>query len=470
MYIKKYFFAFSSLVIASLAMSCSSGSDSPAPTPTPPPVVIPPPVVETPTPITGKTFYVDASVATSGTGLTEATAFKTLAEAALATGPGDGVLVKNGTYTNFEETSSGTASGWIVWRNFPGHKPLISFSSWQGFYVKGSYIEIDGFEIKGSNQSLTLADALKQGRSCQNPSGSLESKYNSNGIQIDGRVSANNPSGTKFHHLNVKNCDIHDCGGSGIQTIQSDYITIVNNKIYNNAWYSIYAPSGISVYQCWNSDSNTSVNKVVIRNNFIYNNKMLVPWPSASCKFTDGNGIIIDDNKNTQSGSTLGEYLGKTLIENNVVYENGGRGIHLYIADNVTVVNNTCYNNCSTAEISEGEITSIGKNATLKNKNNSVYNNIMFARAGEKVNTVSDSENYTQNNNIFFNSDSGNFGAADGKVDPKFIDAAGGNFKIATDSKAIDYGSRAAYFPARDILGIARFIGTSVDCGAYEVK
>jgi parallel beta-helix repeat protein len=432
-------------------------------------VVIPPPVVETPTPITGKTFYVDASVATSGTGLTEATAFKTLAEAAAATGAGDGVLVKNGTYANFEETTSGTASGYIVWRNFPGHKPKISFSSWQGFYVKGSYIEIDGFEIAGSNQSLTLADALNQGRSCQNPSGSLESKYNGNGIQIDGRVSTNNPSGTKFHHLNVKNCDIHDCGGSGIQTIQSDYITIVNNKIYNNAWYSIYAPSGISIYQCYNSDSNTTVNKNIIKKNIIYNNKMLVPWPSASCKFTDGNGIIIDDNKNTQSGSTLGEYSGKTLIENNVVYENGGRGIHVFTADNVTIVNNTCYNNCSTVEISEGEITVIGKSATVLNANCSVYNNIMYARTGKKVNTASNTQNYVQNNNLYFNSTIGNFTVTDGSVDPKFIDAAGGNFKIATDSKAIDYGSRSGYFPATDILGVGRYLGNSVECGGYEV-
>jgi parallel beta-helix repeat protein len=463
------FLSLSSFVVIMVAVGCSSGSDDAPPTTTPP-VVIPPPVVEPITPITGKTFYVDGSVASSGNGLTESTAFKTLAEAANATAAGDGVLVKNGTYTNFEETTSGTASGWVVWRNFPGHKPVISFSSWQGIYVKGSYIEIDGFEIKGSNQSVTLAAALAQGKSCQNPSGSYESIYNGNGIQIDGRVSSNNPSGTKFHHLNVKNCDIHDCGGGGIQTIQSDYITIVNNKIYNNAWYSIFAPSGISVYQCYNSDSNTTTNRNVIKKNVIYNNKMLVPWPSHSCQITDGNGIIIDDNKNTQNGSTLGEYTGKTLIENNVVYENGGRGIHVFIADNITIVNNTCYNNCSTAEISEGEITVIGKSSTIPNKNCSVYNNIMYVRTGEKVNTASNTQNYLQNNNIYFNSTTGNFTGTDGSVDPKFINAAGGNFKVSSDSRAIDYGSRAGYYPAGDILGVGRYLGNGVDCGAYEIK
>lgn len=451
-------------------IGCSSGGDSPTPTPTLKPTPTPTPnptspvvVVDVPTPITGKTYYVDASVASSGNGLSEATAFKTLAEAANATAAGDGVLVKNGTYSNFIETTSGTASGWVVWRNFPGHKPKIVFTSWQGIYIKGSYVEIDGFTVQGNNDNITLADATNQPGGC-NATGNVQSIFNGNGILVDSRTSSsNNPQGEFYHHINIKNCVIYDCGGCGIGGIQTDYIKIENCTVFDNSWYSIYGTSGISLLELKDFNTESSANRNVLRNNIVYNNKMLVPWRDGGCKFTDGNGIIIDYSNGTN-------YTGKTLIENNVVYNNGGRGIHVFNSSNVNIVNNTCYQNCSTADINEGEITIVGPSSTRPAVNCTVYNNIMFARTGERVNTARNTQNYIQNNNIYFNSSLGNFTTSDATVDPKFIDAAGGNFSLATDSRAIDYGSKAGYYPSKDILGVARFKGASVDCGAFEVK
>lgn len=459
------FFVFASAFAFSL-LSCNNNDDDSNTE------VIPTPVVEAPTPITGKTYYVDASIAASGTGLTEATAFKTLAEAALATAPGDGVLVKNGTYSNFEETTSGTAAGWVVWRNFPGHKPKIVFSSWQGIYIKGSYVEIDGLTVQGNNDNVTLDEAKNQPGGCVT-TGSPLSKFNGNGIYIDGRTSvSNNPTGAKFHHINVKNCTVYDCGGPGVGVIQADYIRVENCTIFDNSWYSIYGTSGISLYQIYNSDTNADV-KNIIRGNTIYNNKMLVPWKDGGCKFTDGNGIIIDDSKNTQNASTLGEYVGKTLIENNVVYNNGGRGIHVFVSDNVTIVNNTTYQNCSTPEINDGEITVIGKSSTVLNKNCSVYNNIVYARTGKdkRVNTTSNTENFFQRNNIYFNSILGSdlptFG---GSVDPFFVSVTAGSedFRVKAESKTIDWGYSKIYIPSFDRAGEVRFKGANVDCGAYE--
>ncbi len=281
------------------SLACSKES-TPTVTPTPPVVVTPP--------IVGKTYYVDASISASGNGLTEATAFKTLTEAANATAAGDVVLVKDGTYAAFQETTSGKDNGWITWRAFPNHKPLISFDGWQGIYIKGSYVEIDGLTVRGNNAKVTLAAALKQGKGCENTGGNYEPIYNGNGIYVDSRkTDANNPTGEKYHHVTIRNCTVYECGGPGIGTIQADYIVVENCTIYNNSWYSLFGTSGISLYQHINSDASQDV-KNIIHNNVIYGNRMFVPWVFGNCKFTDGNGIIIDDFK-TRKTAQLSENM-----------------------------------------------------------------------------------------------------------------------------------------------------------------
>ena len=59
---------------------------------------------------------------------------------------------------------------------------------------------------------------------------------------------------------------------------------------------------------------------------------------------TDGNGIIIDDFQSTQT-SGFQNYTFPTLVDGNVVYNNGGKGIAVHWSDNVTIRNNTAYHN-----------------------------------------------------------------------------------------------------------------------------
>ena len=58
---------------------------------------------------------------------------------------------------------------------------------------------------------------------------------------------------------------------------------------------------------------------------------------------SDGNGIIMD-TFSSKGGNTV-EYVNQTLIAFNVVYNNGGGGIHIFKSQHVTVANNSCYNN-----------------------------------------------------------------------------------------------------------------------------
>lgn len=414
------------------------------------------------------TYYVDAvNGSNTNSGLSATNSFMALWVAAGKTAAGDTVFVLNGTYTNsagnpvLTETHSGTANDWIVWMNYPGHSPVISFNAWQGLYIKGSYVEVNGFTVRGNNANVTLEQALVQPKSCNTPSGSYDSKFNGNGIYIDGR----SPN-VRVHHITIKNCQVYECGGGGIAIIQSDYITLENNTVYDNSWYSLFANSGISLYQNWNSDNATGT-KNIIRNNKCYGNQQKVPWPSHSCMFTDGNGIIIDDTKNTQNGSTLGAYPGRTLVENNIVYNNGGSGIHCFQSEHVDIINNTAYQNSQTPEIDNGEIFPQNSNDIR------IFNNIMYASAGEKINS-----NMSNGTDIFYDY---NLHFGDGPIsltgahsltaDPKFADVATYNFKLQAESSAINIGTRTfsgVNAPLIDFAANPRPYGALYDIGAYE--
>lgn len=147
------------------------------------------------------------------------------------------------------------------------------------------------------------------------------------------------------HHIEILNNYTHDAGCSGIQTTHSDYLTIRGNRVAYNAkdnHGSVYC-SGISTYGNKDIDSNTG-DKIVISHNAVYGNtntkSSSCSWP---CTNPDGNGIIIDDGRRTQTDWKA--YRGRTKIFNNVIVHNGGRGIHIYRSDNVNVFGNTTYQN-----------------------------------------------------------------------------------------------------------------------------
>jgi len=404
-------------------------------------------------------YYVSALIGNNSfSGTSPLAPFATLPRAHSFTNPGDTVFAMNGTYSSSPDgvvivriTRSGTAAQPIVYKNFSGHTPFIDFNVWTAIKVTGgaSYIVIDGFKIRGNNRNIVLSDALNQPGSCANTTGSPNPIFNGSGIDVSGNT----------HHVVVRNCEVYECGGTGIGTGFADYVTIENNLVYNNCWYSKYGNSGISMNESWDYDNNTTNFKMIIRNNIVYGNRLYVPWRSGTiCQgITDGNGIILDINQNTG-------YLGKFLVENNVVYRNGGRGIHVYKSDNATVRNNSTFKNCASPELSEGEIT------VITASNVEVYNNIMYARDGERVNTLSGFTNFSNDNNILFNSNlRGYYSTNDMITDPLYTDTLNNNFTLVASSPAINAGSNlSGTFSATDILGVVRPMGALPDLGAYE--
>ena len=416
-------------------------------------------------------YYVNATTGNNANnGTSVATALRTIQIAADYANAGDMVLVMNGVYTNELNrgevvflNKAGNANSWIVFKNYPGHRPKIIFNTWAAFAIQPgtAFVEINGFEIQGNNDNVTLADALVQFHSCGNlgtDSDPYQPEFNGNGIAADGRYSTNVL--TKPHHIKILNNKVYDCGGGGISIIQSDYITIKNNLVYDNSWYNIFGASGISIYQSWSSDNNISNFKNIVEGNICHHNRLFVPWYNG-CVISDGNGIIIDDNLNTQNNSKLGAYTGKTLVQNNIVYLNGGSGIHSYSSQNVTILNNTAYKNSQSIELDNGEIFA-GSSNNIK-----IFNNIMFTENENVTNSNYMNTNSTYGNNLHFNGTTielNNNTCVN--ANPIFVDEANKNFKLQINSPAINSGN-STNFSTLDFEGNSR---QNPDIGAFEYQ
>jgi parallel beta-helix repeat protein len=415
-------------------------------------------------------FVSDISGNDSNDGLSIATAFKTIQKAADLTFPGDTVFVLNGTYTNLcpecnvvTISRSGTQSAWIVYINYPNNTPLVQFNGWQGFQLKdgAGYIEINGFTICGNSANVTFDSALNQPGGCNNPDGPIDPKYNGNGIQTYGLSSS---SSGYPHHVRIVNNSIYNCCGAGVSSFQSDYLTIEKNIIYNNGWYTIFGYSGITLYQNWNFDNDTTNDRMIICDNRIFGNMNFVPWLGA-CAILDGNGIIVDDSKNTQNGSTIGPYHGKTYITNNLVYGSGGAGIHTYSSEHIRIVNNSVYFNQLTPDLDKGEIDAQSSNDVI------IRNNIFYAQTNRPINTNWNNTNVILDYNLYYG---GNGSSVHGSntitADPKFLNpllTIDADFQVNSGSPAIDNGS-ALLAPDVDFRGVTRPIGNGYDIGAYE--
>ncbi|HLK31136.1 MAG TPA: choice-of-anchor Q domain-containing protein [Puia sp.] len=413
------------------------------------------------------TYYVSPSGNDNSTGLSESTAFQTLQKGADATQPGDTVLVMNGTYTNSMWASlvmninkQGTSSQWIVFKNYPGHTPVIQMSgNWCGISISGSaYIIVDGFTVIGNNDNVTLAYAQAQELNPDNPLTS--------GSGITAQVDFNDHS-IHSHHIIIRNCIVKKCGGAGIGSSQADYMTVDHNTVSECAWYSPYDGSAISLYQLWNSDGVVTT-KNFVTNNTCYNNRNYIPFFVADT-ITDGNGIIIDDARNTQNGSTLGAYQSSTYIANNVVFGNGGRGIHVFSSDNVTVINNTSYYNCQSPELPGAELSAIYAG------NVSFINNISVPHDALQPMGQYISTNITADHNVWgANAATATpYGTNTLVGDPKFVNASTNglvaDFHLQPGSIAANAGVKTNA-PTTDHDGQARTQSDSIDIGAYIVE
>lgn len=422
-------------------------------------------------------------------GLSVNTPFETLTKISdLILQPGDTVFLMDGTYTNPGKTvltisESGTENARITFQNYPGHNPVIYFDHWIGVdLVNGaSYITLRGLKVKGTREEIVLETALNQRGSCSDDQvDDGGARYNGTGINIVGpNLLWSNPETTDdevSNHIIIEECEVFDCTASGIACQQVDYITIRNNKIYNNSWYTIFGTSGINCYQFINIDGTTGIHNH-ITNNLMYGNELKVP-SASSCQYFDGNGLILDDFKHTQRNQQkdknidYGVYSAYTLIANNISVLNGGSGLHFFKSANCIVINNTVYGNAFQNEGENGNADlRIGNCDNFKVKNNVII-------ATERLHNVS-SDNIDLDYTYNF------------QTGPKIRDNLEGCEGCITDNTSltfenIDVNSATPFFSKSliirnrginlpdyidsDFLGEDRPLGAKFDMGAYELS
>jgi parallel beta-helix repeat protein len=281
---------------------------------------------------------------------------------------GDSCNVQDGEYleSNLDTINSGTIT-----------KPITIKSVNPFGAVINSTGQATGITLKGQS-GANKSNIIIQGFELKNPTYScLSAKF--------------------ADHITFIGNKVHDCGGGGIGSNQSDYITITKNIIYRNAFTSEYNESGISLYQNRASDNLPGFHNIISQN-LSYSNKNTVPFIfSNPPAITDGNGIIIDDSRNEQNfegGSFNTPYAQETLVENNIVFDNGGKGIHIFQSDFVTVRNNTVVNNSKTLTGTQA-----GDLSNVWSSNNKWYNNLVSITPNGFDNSAITNTAYDQTNN-----------------------------------------------------------------------
>jgi parallel beta-helix repeat protein len=363
---------------------------------------------------------------------TTAAPMKTITAAVAKAKPGFTVLVDPGTYDEstsdkgvFISGANGTPDNWIVIRASGGSRPKIVSGDGDRFYIeKSSYLEVRGFEMPG-NAATDLNQA--------------------NGVMV-----------SDSHHIRIVDNVVYGVGGGGIAFNYSNHAEVIGNTVWGTSAWSPYQTSGISTYRAANIGGGDDADGYSIR--FVANTVYGVEnrkAPSPGKKLTDGNCIIVDV-------SDQGGFTGHTLVSNNVCFDNGGRGVHVFGSSNTTVINNTLVNNAqSTAIDGNGEL------SVLEAKNVIFRNNLVITRAGVKeVARNGATSNIVIDHNIYVKPGATTHGDGDQVLaDAGVRDAAVHDYRLLATSGAAGSGS-ADGAPTTDATGAARANPPSV--GAYE--
>ena len=362
-------------------------------------------------------------------------------------GPGDTILVADGTYKGFTASSVHGAAGNPITIKAQGSNAEVVKTTDRAdnrdtiFITWSSYITIDGFRSFGANRAA---------------------------IRVD-----------ESPNVTIRNCVLGNNGTWGIFTDFSDDLLIEKNQTFGSVVeHGIYASN--------------SGDRPVIRGNRVYNNR--------------GNGIHVNGDV-TSGGDGI---ISGALIEGNIVYNNGvsgGSGINMDGVQDSTIRNNILYNNHATGigmyqiNGAEGPRNNKVYHNTVHQASDGRYalmiwdstgpitvrNNILYhpnsARGGIVYLTSSDVTNTNSDYNILDRVSPNDGGTVyslsqwqgQGKETHStsaapaalFVNAAGGDYHLSAASPAIDRGQTQTTVAA-DFEGQARPQGAASDVGADE--
>ncbi len=281
--------------------------------------------------------------------------------------PGDTIYFRGGVYANqwlAETTVSGREGAPIVFKNYPGEKPIIDGTNcWKVMpndgamrglitWTNRAYVTFDGFEIRmiGTTNTSDVAAVLIRGTShhikitnCSihdvfttlaAPSGP---QGTANGVAVLGTSAT-----TSVNNIEISNCEIYNLKTGWTETIafngNVENFIIQNCKIHdsNNIGIDCIGYEGVA----FNGGEKDRARNGIIRNNEIYKidsskNPAYAGDRSAAGIYVDGGRDILIE-RNTVYNCNLGVELGSEtpgkvtqacLVRNNLLYKNHVAGI-----------------------------------------------------------------------------------------------------------------------------------------------
>jgi hypothetical protein len=481
--------------------------------------------------VSAATYYVATTGNDTNTG-SLASPWRTIQKAANTLAPGDAALVRGGVYHEAVtiNVSGNATSGHVAFQNYPGETPIVDGTGLvvpPSGYAAGlfqitdrSYVTIQGFEIRNYQTNSTSLVPAGIGIT----GGSHHITVISNRVHDIINTNANgNAYGIEVHGTSaaqaISNLVIRGNELFNLKTGWSESLVLNGNV-------SDFEVSSNLIHDNWNigidfigyegTCSDTNLDRArhgVYRDNTVwrcstFSNPAYGQYSCAGIYVDGGTDILIERNRTflCDIGVELAaEHKGKATsyvtLRNNLIWSNSMGGIFLggYSSsvgrtENCTLTHNTLYHN-DTLQWGQGEVLFqfdtrtnvfthnilvvanwennwfIG-NTFTQNTNNLVDWNLFFAPApGSSSNTIWQwkktkytgfaaykTATHNDSNSIF--------------ADPLFINAAGTNFHLATNSPALNAGD-PAFAPASgetDLDGQPRVAGGRTDLGADELN
>lgn len=379
--------------------------------------------------------------------------------------PGDTLLVRAGTYNeSLALPRDGQAGKRIVLKAYPNEKPIVTnmttlltlSKQWwliQGLIFDQQGAASDAIKISGSNSILRgceirngVKDGIDGAKGSTNitiENCTIHNFVNQPGVDAHGIVV--NPGAIGWKILKNK---IYNCGGDCIQLYAEDTHPVSeyskNFTISGNTFYTTLGANSENALDFKGIDS------CLVDGNEMYGFQNKAWVVQKGCRnITGSNNIIHDSERGIEFRGEGGKSQENIKLVRNVFYNI--QKFYVLKFDNVANVelyHNTLANSPVTAIRVEGAGINGGK----------MQNNLIANCGGASASAMF---NFTSDYNGWFNADADEMAGANDitGADPKFVNAAQANFRLASVSPAKDKGVN---------LGLP-FTGAKPDLGAYEI-
>jgi len=341
--------------------------------------------------------------------------WQTIMHSVKNTGPGDTIMVRNGTYN--EEVwikgqlgQGGSAGQYLTLQSFPGEEVILL----DKIIVDADYVRIKNFHLEAPGGTIVVVDWGGYGYYVQILNNEFTGAYilYSAPIAVSGSDCLIENNTLNLSHTGTQTHAIYIMAGK--KKFENHNTIIRNNTITNPSHY------GIHIYDQQKNpqDSIRVISNVIVENNFISNSDLK-------------SGIVISTGTDTR--------IQGVLVRNNVIVSNKKHGIAITNwglgIDSLKIFNNTIYEfNNSGIFVGSGV-------ANVSMMNNIIdYGNI---QASYHINNYGNSTSVVADNNLYWPGTPHFNNLTDFHLvigDPIYISSANDDFHLQENSIAIDTG------------------------------